>query len=60
MSGCVVASANRIVPTMLINVPMTMNGLRTRTLSDSTPAMTSAIALVIQYQLASELAFCSE
>ena len=45
---------------MLINVPITMNGLRTRTLSDSAPAMTSAIAFVIQYQFASELAFCSE
>jgi len=37
-------------------VPSTMNGLRTRNRSESTPTRTRVIALVIQYQLASEFA----
>ena len=39
-----------------MQVPSTMNGLRTRNRSDRTPTSTSVIALVIQYQLASEFA----
>ena len=37
-------------------MPTIMNGLRTRNRSVSTPVTTSAIALAIQYQLASALA----
>ena len=39
---------------MLIRAPTSMNGLRTRSLSDNSPATISAIAFGAQNQLASE------
>ena len=54
------AVANSAAPTIEMTAPTSMNGLRTRTLSDTTPATTSAMALVIQYQFSSELARASE